>query len=100
MADYLTSIVDQLLTELFCEFVILTLRRVAMIDVVLHVSEYFRVSTIKEGDATRCYFAIDSCEPSEDVVIHEERVLSHPVPRRVEMTCFERIEDWVETINV
>jgi hypothetical protein len=72
-----------------------------MIDGVLHVSEHLGIGTIEQRNAASSDLAIDSGKPTkDDVVIHEQGILTNPVPRGVESASFERIKDWLDSINI
>jgi len=90
--DHFTSVVDELLTKLLRQFVLLAPSFVAVIDVVLHVSQQRGIRPIEEGNRPSRDISINGGESSEnDVEVHEQSVLAGPVPRRVEESSFERV---------
>ena len=54
-----------------------------------------------DGDATRSDLAIDGGEAAkENLIRHKDGVLANPVPGRVEVTGFKRIENGLNTFNI
>ena len=101
LADDLATVVDKLLAELLREPVGLPTRRVALVDVVLHVFEKVGVGAVHDGNAASGDLAVDGGETSEDdIVEHEKRVLTDPVPRRVEVASLERVERGLDAVHV
>ena len=97
----LATVVDELLAELLRKLVSLATLRVALVDVVLHVRDQVGIRTVHDGNAASGNLTIDGSQAAEDdVVEHEQSVLSNPVPRRVEMTGLQSVEDRLDAVNV
>jgi len=73
LAKDFAGIIDKLLTELFGEFIGFAFGRIATVDVVLHVLEHVRISTVKEGNAASGDLTIDCRQTAEDDIIHSRR---------------------------
>ena len=100
-SDRLATVVDELLTKLLRKFVSLAFTRVAMVDMILHVSNERRVGSVDNGDTAGSDIPVDSGETSKnDVVEHEEGVLTDPIPRGVEMARLQRFEYGLDALNV
>ena len=83
------------------ELVLFATVRVTMVDVILHIIHEIGIRTVHDSDAASGDFAIDSGETAEDdVVEHEEGILTDPVPRGVEVASLEHVEDGLDTVDV
>ena len=68
---------------------------------VLHKLKHVGVGPVKEGNAACGDFSIDCSKPTKnDVVVHEQGVLTDPIPGRVEMPSLEDVEARLYSFNV
>ena len=67
------------------------------INMISHVTKDIRVGTI-DGYAARGDFSINC--PMDNVTMHQERILSCPIPGRIEVTSFQRIETRLNAIKI
>jgi hypothetical protein len=61
------------------------------------------IGTVHNGDATHGDLTIDggeAAEENENVIEHKNGILANPVPGRVEMTSFKRVENGLNTFNI
>ena len=87
--------------ELLRRFVHRALVGAKLIDGVLHVLQERKVCTVHDQNVTSSNLAINSSQATEDdVVEHEQGVLINPIPRRVEVSVFERLENQLDIIDV
>jgi len=97
----LAAVLNELLTELFSKGIVLSECRIAGVDTVLHELVKVGVGTVEYIDTAGGDLAVDSGEFSvDDVVPHEQGVLSRPVPRGVESASFESIKSREDTVNI
>src|SRR6266702_2464553 len=101
LANNATAVFQKLMTELPGSCVRLTLRGVTAVDHELHELDEIGVGAIHDSDTTSSDFAVHVSKASEeDIVEHENRVLTNPVPGRIEVAGLERIEDRLNAIYV
>lgn len=100
LSQSLSTVVEELLTELLCQLVGLTHLWSACVDVVLHVAEVVKVlaanlfqctkhslnqswiGPVHDGNTPRGDLSVYRGQaPEDDVVEHDEGILSDPVPR-------------------
>ena len=93
LVENVTAVVNELLTKLLRKFVCLTALSRAVVHVVLHEVEEKRVRSVHDSNAAADNLAINGLElAKDDVVVHCQRVLTSPVPRRIVHASFERGE--------
>ncbi len=92
------------MTTLLSSYISLALGGIAPIDHKLHEFNEIGIGTVYDGDSTYSTggdLTIDSGEAAkENIVEHEESVLTDPIPRGVEMASFERVENGLNAIDV
>ena len=60
-----------------------------------------QVGTVKGGNTTRNDFSIDSGKPTKnDVIVHEQSVLTNPIPGPVDMASLEDVEARLSSFNI
>ena len=97
----LTTVLDELLSKLFSKGVVLSERKIAGIDTLLHELVEVGVGAVKDIDTTSSDLAVDGGEFSkDDVVPHKKRILSSPVPRGVESAGFKSVESGKDAVDV
>ena len=89
------------MTTLLSSYISLALGGIAPIDHKLYEFNEIGIGTVYDGDSTGGDLTIDSGEAAkENIVEHEESVLTDPIPRGVEMASFERVENGLNAIDV
>jgi hypothetical protein len=89
------------LAKLLSSCVRLTLGGIAAVDHKLHKLDEIGIGTVHDSDATRSDLTIDGGEAAEENVIkHKNGVLANPVPGRVEVSGFKRVENGLNTFNI
>jgi hypothetical protein len=82
----MAAVIQKFLTKLLSSCISLALGWIAPIDHKLHEFDEVGIRTVHDGDATGGDLRIDSGEAAEENIIeHEESVLTDPIPRGVEM---------------
>ncbi len=72
-----------------------------MVDIVLHVAKHIWIGAVEKSDTASGNFTIDSGQTAEnDVIEHDEGILTSPVPRRIETTSLKNIETGLDAIDV
>jgi phosphoribosylformylglycinamidine (FGAM) synthase PurS component len=67
----------------------------------LHKLDEIGIGTVHDGDTTRSDLTIDGGETAkENVIEHKDSVLANPVPGRIEVTGFKRVENGLNAINI
>jgi phosphoribosylformylglycinamidine (FGAM) synthase PurS component len=101
LANNTSAIVEKLLAKFLRSCVRLTLRRVTSIDHKLHEFDEIGVSAVHNGDTAGSDLTVDGSETAEQNIIeHEESILTNPVPRRVEVTSLQRVKYGLDTVNI
>jgi hypothetical protein len=64
-------------------------------------SHKFGIGTLQDCSAMRSDLTIDGGEAAEESVIeHKDSILANPVPGRVEVMGFKRVENGLNAINI
>ena len=72
-----------------------------LVDYILHVGDELRVDAAHDDDTERGDVTVKSSDaPREGIVEHEQRILVHPVPRRIIVPGLERIEARLNDIEL
>jgi hypothetical protein len=67
----------------------------------LHVLEKGIICAIDDSNAASGDITVDGGDPAEENIIpHDEGILSNPIPRGIKVAGFERLEDGLNTRDV